>query len=61
LEARLVSAEHGGPLGASVVQDAKMLELFSENESVARVGLELSEPELRWVAERIERARMPRH
>jgi hypothetical protein len=38
-----------------------MLELFSENESVARVGLELSEPELRWVAERIERARMPRH
>jgi hypothetical protein len=61
LEARLVSAEHGGPLGASVVQDAKMLELFSENESVARVGLELSEPELRWVAERIQETSRLRH
>jgi hypothetical protein len=56
LEARLVSSAQGGPLGASVAHDAMLLELVAENERVAEVGIELSEPELRWVAERIEHA-----
>jgi hypothetical protein len=55
LEARLVEVEHSGPLGASVARDAMMLELSADGENVGRVGSDLSEPELRWVAERIER------
>lgn len=61
LAARLASIEHDAPLGASVAEDAMMLELLAEGERVGRVGAELSEPELRWVAERIERAARHSH
>jgi hypothetical protein len=61
LEARLVEGKHSGPLGASVARDTMMLELSADGESVALVGGDLSEPELRWVVERIERAAIVEH
>jgi len=61
LEARLVEAEHSGPLAASVVHDTMMLELLANHETVGRIGAELSEPELRWIAARIESASRVRH
>jgi hypothetical protein len=56
LEVRLVEGEQSGPLGASVARDTMMLELSADGESVGQVGGDLSEPELRWIAERIERS-----
>ncbi|HVW28529.1 MAG TPA: hypothetical protein VHC69_24360 [Polyangiaceae bacterium] len=61
LEARLIQGEHSGPLGASVARDTLMLDLSANGESVGQVGSDLSEPELRWIAERIERAARRAH
>jgi hypothetical protein len=61
LAVRLVEGERSGPLGASVARDAMMLELSAEGESVGQVGGDLSEPELRWIAERIDRAARIEH
>jgi hypothetical protein len=38
-----------------------MLALVADGESVGQVGSELSEPELRWIAERVERAANVEH
>jgi hypothetical protein len=61
LEACLVEGEHQGPLGASVARETMMLALVADGESVGQVGSELSEPELRWIALRIERAASVEH
>ncbi|HEX4336114.1 MAG TPA: hypothetical protein VH062_09390 [Polyangiaceae bacterium] len=61
LEAHLAPADLDGPLGATVAPDARMLELFANDGMVGRVGTELSEPELRWIALRIERATRLQH
>ncbi|HEX3594725.1 MAG TPA: hypothetical protein VHU80_06475 [Polyangiaceae bacterium] len=61
LETRLVDAELEGPLGASVAQEGRMLELTANEERVGRVGTDLSEPELRFVAEHVARAARVQH
>jgi hypothetical protein len=61
LRARRVPADHTDHQGASVARDAELLALFVEDENVGRVGAELSEPEQRFVAERIEHAATLRH
>jgi hypothetical protein len=56
LAARVAELVRESPLGASVVQDTVVLELVAEGEIVGQIGAELSEPELNWIAARIERA-----
>jgi hypothetical protein len=53
---RLATLERMNPFESGIVERELVLEIESEGEVVARVGSELSEPELRFIASRLSRA-----
>lgn len=55
-QARLSTNERANPFESGVVERESVLELSWEGDVVARIGGELSEPELRFIAKRLERA-----
>lgn len=55
-EARLTSLERVDPFESGVIERGPVLEIEWDGEVVARVGRELSEPELRFVLSRLARA-----